>query len=318
MCAWRHLGRADAGHRALLARFDQARTVSRVRGVSQEYAMSIARYDRIRLCSGIFLLPFTLTLLTVFPDTASGETIHHWRFENGSFLEDSEGTADLTNTTVTQVDLSTLNPASAFPVPGGLADNSSAAEFHDTGGLLGTMVPLVGSWTIEMLVRTDNLNGTWGQALFNNAVDRCNSSSNVGMQFRMDGSGGAAPGELSVWSGSLTAHVWLPLGFIPEIGKDYYFGFVHDDDADTLTFYLKDLTAMDPSIRSTFKFEAYRFPDATGVEIGNVSGGACGADSHAHDGVIDEVRVTDVALPEMDLYVTDIVFKDGFEASGAE
>jgi hypothetical protein len=49
------------------------------------------------------------------------------------------------------------------------------------------------------------------------------------------------------------------------------------------------------------------------VEIGNVSGGACGADSHAHEGLIDEVRVSDVALTQSELFVSELLFKDGFE-----
>ena len=263
-----------------------------------------------------FILMLGCAAIPTEPAVSAGSTIHHWRFEAAGFLEDSVGDADLTNTTVTQIDLSEMDPVSAFPVPTGSAANTYAAEFHDTGGLGGDIVPLIGSWTIEMLVRTETLNGTWGQALLNNAVDRCNSSGNVGIQFRMDGVGGTSHGELAVFSGSTSAEqVWIPLGFVPEIGNDYYFGFVHDDDANTLTFYVQDLTVMDLLSSSTFEFEAYSFPDATGVEIGNVSGGACGADSHSHDGLIDEVRISDVALSLSELYVTDSIFKDGFESS---
>ena len=236
--------------------------------------------------------------------------------EQGSITrQDSAGDADLTNTTVTQIDLSETAPVSAFPVPGGSAVNTSAAEFHDTGGLGGEIVPLVGSWTIEMFVRTVTLNGTWGQALINNAVNRCNSGGNVGIQFRMDGTGGTSPGELAVYSGSTsTGQVWIPLGFFPETGKDYYFGFVHDDDSNILTFYVQDLTQAGPLSSTAFEFEAYSFPGATGVEIGNVSGGACGADSHSHDGLIDEVRISDVALSWPELYLADTIFMDGFES----
>lgn len=264
-------------------------------------------------CENI-LLAVVCTVLLSFPTALPGSTIHHWRFEEGGFLEDIAGSADLTNTTVTQADLSGVVPASAFPVPTGSSANDSAAEFHDTGGLGGDITPLVGSWTIEMLVRTVTLNGAWGQALFNNAIDRCNSSGNVGIQFRMDGVGGTSRGELAIFSGTTSVEqVWLPLGFIPEIGKDYYFAFVHDDNANMLNFYVQDLTVMSPMNHSVFDFEAYRFPEATGVEIGNVSGGACGADSHAHDGLIDEVRISDVALSVFELYVSDLIFMDGFE-----
>lgn len=278
--------------------------------------MIIDRHSDVRLLTGSFLLVFSFTLLSALPDSAQADTIHHWRFENGGFLEDSVGDADLTNTTVTQIELSQADPVSVFPVPAGSSTNISAAEFHDTGGLSGDIAPLVGSWTIEMLVRTVTLNGTWGQALFNNAVDRCNSSGNVGIQFRMDGVGGTSRGELAVFSGTTNAgQVWIPLGFVPEIGKDYYLGFVHDDTANSLTFYVQNLTEKGPLNSSTFDFEAYRFPDATGIEIGNISGGACGASSHAHDGLIDEVRISDVALFLPELYIADAIFKDGFESA---
>ena len=278
--------------------------------------MIIDKNSDVRILNGSFLLLFWITLLAVLPNRAKADTIHYWRFENGSFLEDSVGDADLTNTTVTQIELSQTDPVAAFPVPAGSAMNTSAAEFHDTGGLAGDITPLVGSWTIEMLVRTVTLNGTWGQALFNNAVSRCNSSGNVGIQFRMDGVGGTSSGELAVFSGTTNAgQVWIPLGFVPEIGKDYYFGLVHDDNANILTFYVQNLTEKGPLTSSTFEFEAYRFPDATGIEIGNISGGACGASSHAHDGLIDEVRVSDVALTLPELYIADAIFRDGFESA---
>ena len=63
----------------------------------------------------------------------------------------------------------------------------------------------------------------------------------------MDGVGGTSRGELAVFSGSTVEQVWIPLEFYPEMGKDYYFGFVHDDNANILTFYVQDLTAMDSS-----------------------------------------------------------------------
>ena len=135
------------------------------------------------------------------------------------------------------------------------------------------------------------------------------------MQFRMDGLGGTARGELAVFSGTPNGEqVWLPLGFIPELGTDYYLGFVHDDEANTLTFHVQDLSAVGPLSSTTFDFEGYGFADATDVEIGNVSGGACGADSHAHDGLIDEVRISDGTLARSELLVADFVFADGFEA----
>jgi hypothetical protein len=278
--------------------------------------MIIDRHSDVRFFTRSFLLVLSCTLLSVYSDQAKADTIHHWRFENGGFLEDSVGDADLSNTTVTQIGLSQTDPVSSFPVPAGSAMNTSAAEFHDTGGLSGDIAPLVGSWTIEMLVRTVTLNGRWGQALFNNAVNRCNSSGNVGIQFRMDGVGGTSPGELAVFSGTTHAgQIWIPLGFVPETGKDYYLGFVHDDDANILTFYVQNLTEMGLLTSSTFEFEAYSFPEATGIEIGNISGGACGADSHAHDGLIDEVRISDVALPLPELYIADAIFKDGFESA---
>ncbi len=260
------------------------------------------------------LLLFSHTLFAAPAQYASGETIHHWRFESGAFLVDSVGNAHLTNTTVTQTGLSEVDPEAAFPVPIGSASNLSAAEFHDTGGLGGEITALVSSWTIEMLVRTETLNGVWGQALFNNSVSRCNSSGNIGIQFRRDGTGGTTSGELAIFSGStFSGQIWIPLGFVPDIGKDYYLGFVHDDQRNTLTFYVQNLTDRAPLTRSQFAFEAYSFPDATDVEIGNVSGGACGADSHAHEGLIDEVRVSDAALSMAELYVSDLVFADGFE-----
>ena len=68
--------------------------------------MIIDKNSDVRLLNGSFLLFFWITLLAVLPNRAKAETIHHWRFENGGFLEDSVGDADLTNTTVTQIDLS--------------------------------------------------------------------------------------------------------------------------------------------------------------------------------------------------------------------
>ena len=59
-------------------------------------SMTIDSKPDVRFSPRSFFLLIAITLLSILPYRANGDTIHHWRFESAGFLADSVGDADLT------------------------------------------------------------------------------------------------------------------------------------------------------------------------------------------------------------------------------
>lgn len=224
---------------------------------------------------------------------------HYWQFEQSpGFVGDSIGTADWATNTASPATRPASGRGAKFP-------SQRAADFTNNASILAANVqPLVASYTIEMFVHFDALDGRYGTVIFDQGV--CNAAHNTFAQVRYDGIHGSAFQEVLVGSqasNSLTSY--FATGFVPQTGIDYYIALVHDHASELLTFYWKDLTN-DMALQSSSidGYVQYQI-DRSLFEVGDLNSGACGVHDFGHDGLIDDIRISYHARSQSELLIND-------------
>ena len=255
---------------------------------------------------------FVVVCCLAVPASLSAATIGHWRFEDTpGFLLDSSGNGNTLslNGTVTQTTLPGTGPGSAFPnpVPNTLQSNAKAADIAGTSDSLVrsnlSVLPTT-QFTIESFVNWTN-SANSNEANADGIFAFTDGISDLGFffQIRTDGIFSSDPnGELFITLNDGTGNTPIPSGFIPTQGIDYYMAATFDMSG-TLNFYAKDLTNNTPletyiinhSLTGTLNSAA------NDIEIGGLYNGLNNFD---FDGLIDEVRFSNVALGVSDLLIS--------------
>jgi hypothetical protein len=235
---------------------------------------------------------------------------HYWRFEEGAFLTDSIGSANLSiigTPASVQAQLPVGTQGAAFPNPSAGGPNQDAALFSNAGGggsgLLQTTLPqpLTGNFTIEALVNFSTLTGQYGNIIAgiqDGASTNC-SGIEWDLEVRFDGYGGSSPDELllGLFSGNTCAAVRS--GIILNTNTDYYVAAVYQASG-SVTFYVKDLTHGTAMQTVTTTTSVTSLNSNSRFTIGHAGDGGYG---FGVNGLIDEVRLTASALSAAQLEV---------------
>jgi choice-of-anchor C domain-containing protein len=223
---------------------------------------------------------------------ADANTVAYYQFNGGQPFKNSAGNAP-------------LSPSGNVTFPGS-ADGVRAAAFPatlpaaDFGGgpqdfLRTTLPPITGSMSIEAFVHADTVAGSILDviaAMGSNAHDPGQLS--WGLQLRYDGYQGTSPGELVFFTYSAQTLQMHRSGFVVEPGIDYYVAAVLDVSAGTLTFYVKDLTRRGSLLTIPRQHTVTELNAVPDLYIGGFSDNSF---EFAFDGLIDEVRLANTALP---------------------
>ena len=256
-------------------------------------------------------ITFTTVLLVLAASTPqlAAQTLHHWRFEDGQFLDDTVGGATLVGTLAEQVSLPADGPGSDFSpgFVGGLVNESAAKFLDESNGLFNTSTTAVtGSFTIEVFTNIDDLSHprTSGDAVFaaqasGNVVDPAGLS----WVFRVEMEGGA---DRALALGLSDGVGWdLPTSRIRiEEQTDYYVAAAFDVENRLVTYYAKDLTNDTPLVSRRVGHSSPSVRPDSYFQIGNLM--SLGpADGHL-DGLIDEVRFSKGIVPFDDLLINSV------------
>ena len=175
-------------------------------------------------------LYLVLFLLLIHTQAATAGVIHHWRFESGGFLDDSVGSADLTNTGVSQVALPGTGRGSDFDLA---LSNGSAGDF---GSLSRTTASLpaapTGSFTVEFFAHFDILIGPFGDHLLGTATSQANSTIGWSLQARR------LNNALTLFTCLASTCDTMASSFLLDPAIDYYVAVVFDQPGGEATFYL--------------------------------------------------------------------------------
>ena len=247
--------------------------------------------------------------LSIVTAPICAQTLHHWRFEDGKFLDDAVGGATLAGTMADQVPLPTDGPGSNFPSAFvGDVVNESAVKFLDqSNGLVADNTTAVtGNFTIELFTNIKDLSHprTGGDAVFaaqasGNVVD----PAGAGWIFRVEMEGGADRALALAVSNGVR---WdTPTSTIRiEEQTDYYVAAAFDVENLLVTYYVKDLTNDTPLVSRQVSHSSTSVNPKSNFQIGNVM--LLGpVDGHL-DGLIDEVRFSNGIVPFDDLLINSV------------
>ena len=243
------------------------------------------------------------TALVLFGSgTAAADVIRLYRFEDDpGFLADTTGHADLTPLYVSQFDLSDAGRGSSFPTWGG--GNASAMDVGPVGRAYAVDSAITGDFTAEAFVHFDTLDGTFGAHIVGPAAGGVVGGISWTLEVRYGSWGGSQYRELILGAVSSTTYGWaseaILSGIIMEPLKDYYVGVSFDLAGGDVVFYVQNLTDGDP-LQVVPK--THSRPDLNPIDALAI-GGFAGSDSLSMDGLIDEVRISDMVLAQADLLV---------------
>ncbi len=243
-------------------------------------------------------------VLVAFAAHSNAATVHHYRFESDlGFLVDAAGNGDLIN-------------AGPAPQPYRLPATGRGAGFSkgfdlgqptpnvtgvalSSGALTSTIGALPNGFTIETYVRFDSISAGFGKIL---AADSQGSQNTPWtFQVRTDGFGGTSLRELIVVIRPGTTSLVIQSDFIVETDTDYYLA-ASFDPAGEAVFYVQNLSAGDP-LQVIPRAHAISSPPSTGqFAVGNVPG----ISTFGVDGIMDEVRLSDVVLDQDELLISNV------------
>ena len=253
-------------------------------------------------------------VLAAFAALSDAATVHHYRFEPdlGLFV-DAAGNDDLVSTggAAQPYRLPATGRGAGFskgfnlgaPTPNVSGVGLSSALLTST---LGT---LPDGFTIETYVRFDSIGAGFGKIL---AADSQGAQSTPwNFQVRTDGFGGTSLRELILVISPSTTSLVIQSDFIVETDTDYYLA-ASFDPAGEAVFYVQDLSAGGP-LQVILRAHAISSPPSTGQFV---VGGIPGVATFAVDGIMDEVRLSDVVLGQNELLISNVnadVDEDGID-----
>jgi len=258
---------------------------------------------------------------------ARADLVHHYRFEQGAFLEDSVGNADLTQSGNNQQVTLPFNDGTRmrgnnFPIPQGSMVNNSAANIqyassnsqNQTLSALNTTA-ITGEFSVELYFNARSYAPQPGrfasylvaQTSATSGSDFLASDSSWNLSIRQANVTPANQLRLSLSDGNNFFPFNFAGGTLSDptkstallLNTDYYIraSFQPDDGLDanptgTVTLAFQDLTNNGPLLTSTHMTNLEQIQSSETLQIGGI-GGEPGL---AADGLIDEVRIT--AVPE--------------------
>lgn len=244
----------------------------------------------------------TLLLAISAASVLQAATVGYWRFENAAnFLEDSgPNNLDLTaggSPAPYYFALPTTGDGSCFPdeIPETGQANNGLAEFSSTGGVLSHAdSPLFefGDFTIEVLFHR------FSTAAHMNFIGQYSSTDNQrGWAFGVRASSNDQFYLYHCESGSSSQYLATTLEANDD---DDYYAAVSYSASGSVTFYLQNLTDGTPLSATTYGHSyGPLFNSTVDLTIGNMGNG-----SYPFAGVLDEIRLSNIALSESQLLVT--------------
>jgi hypothetical protein len=232
-------------------------------------------------------------LLILHAAAAQGGVIHYWQFEDGAFLDDSTGSATLTNAGGTQLSLPTTGPGSTFTgLSGG---NAFATDIDFTDSMSATLSDTpTGDFTVELFGHFDAFSASFGSVLAGFATSQSNNDIGWVVQARTLSSV-TNNFILSVFDGASYEFVASGIGLQTDI--DYYLAASWDQDGDA-TFYVQDLTNGTPLQVVTKSHTLTAYNPINTFSIGATSNGQLPT-----GGLFDEVRLSNSVLAQQDLLI---------------
>jgi len=264
--------------------------------------MSTSRTSIIPVQSLIAIVYLTLATTPI-----CGETLHHWRFEEGQFLDDAVGGATLVGTMANQVSLPTDGPGSDFPpgFAGGIVNDSAVQFLDQSNGLVAdNTTEVTGSFTIELFTHIEDLfhPGTNGDAVLAAQVTgNVVGPNQFGWAFRVETENGADRQLALAVSDGVTFDGTVSNISISE-QTDYYVAAAFDVENGSVTYYAKDLTNDTPLVKDEISHSFTAVNPDSFFQIGN----APNFDFGHVDGLIDEVRFSSGIVPEEELLINNV------------
>jgi len=244
--------------------------------------------------------------------TANAATIGHWRFESGSFTDDSSANSlDLTNTGVDTYTLSGTGAGSDFPspIPQTGTSNGQAAQldrvqsdkFSVADAAVLSAIATNKAFTAEGFVHLTERDDT-----VQYLISQIGSSQNS-FGFQPSGPGAAANNNMHLLlsSDGINFDGVYNSGIFLELNKDYYIAVAVDlnqaDSDDRVVFYAQNLTDGSPlQVANMTGVTATSIHDSTAdLAIGNVAAG-----NRGFDGYLDEVRLSSTQLSQSELLIS--------------
>ncbi|NQT94485.1 MAG: LamG domain-containing protein [Lentisphaerae bacterium] len=233
--------------------------------------------------------------------SADAATVAYYRFEDGpGFTNDSAGTRHLSNSGAVQTNLPASGRGSRFSDPGPwpFAANTNAAEYDggdlmDTGTGGGNLIT-TDRFTVEALIHMDSVSGgrevaaQWDTANKRSWIVRIDGGV---LQLFVSGDGSDFESETS--------------GITLLASRDYFIAVTYSNGA--AEFWVRNLTD-EESFQASKTFTTHTTVLPTDqLVVGSQAGGA-----NKIDGLIDEVRISDVALATNEFLVSPHAHPLGF------
>ena len=240
------------------------------------------------------LLVSIVTQFVTGPGPVPVETLHYFRFEEGRFLEDFDGSVSLSNQNMSQFSLLDGGPTGFTQIPNNrfaLTTRGPVAALTAEGS-----TPVDDAFTIELLVRFHDLsppppNVRKTPILVSQATD-CEDNTQFGWALGVSPKRG---GELRLFISDGTALSRIASGILLEEDRDYFVSASFDIGGDA-RFYVKDLETEVVHERTVEQSVPRLRPDPFLMIVSPHAWGFV-------DGVIDEVRFSRGVVPVDDLLI---------------
>ncbi|MDR1283119.1 MAG: LamG domain-containing protein [Opitutaceae bacterium] len=252
--------------------------------------------------------------------TAAASTVGYWRFEDGAFTTDSSGnnlTLTNNNSTTAQA-LPDTGAGSNFlnPVPATNAANTQAAKFANGSitnfSLADTALLTVQDFTIEAMINAGSFQAGAGSRII--ASQWGSDSKNLGWLLGVSGTSGASVGANKLIlqiSSTGTDSLTFSSGITLSAGVDYYvaaslaFNDTLEPTSATVTFYIQDLASPEAFLQIITTGPQ----SVTGIYNSTTTfriGATTSLGGGVWTGLIDEVRLSNTALGQSDLLISNI------------
>jgi len=241
---------------------------------------------------------------TGLTSASASSTVAYYRFEDTpGFLLDSSGNGNTLGNTGPAIQSALTGTDIPTTVPQTGTANAEALSFPSGSGTTQPQTTAAGllfggDFTIEAFVHPTVFGGQYASTIVSTHNDPT-FTAGFSMTIRHDGESGAAVHEHFSFIADGGGTVFHPSGstFVLETNKSYYTALVFDS-GNSITFYLKNLTDSGPLLSETIA-TTQTMAAGDKFRIGSVNGDS----HHQFQGYIDEVRLSDSALPESELLV---------------
>jgi hypothetical protein len=257
---------------------------------------------------GFLLATVSATALT--PLISHAGTVGHWRFEDSLNLGTDSGSNGLDMTNNNTVD----SVASVFPatIPNTGASNTAAGDFGSSGtsylSIADSAEFAFQDFTIESYVQLNSASGGTTPSIIAGQFDTGDGAWQLGITGSGSGFGAQRLYLQISLAGSTTHTQYLTAGddedLLLDLDTNYYVAASVDYSVSgvTATFYIQNLTAM-TEVVTISDSDTYTALNNSSANFSIGASYSSGAADRNFDGIIDEVRLSDVALARGELLV---------------